>query len=310
MIARITRILLLIQLAFAAAIAAGVQRVLGPGLVASFAAGLGAVLLVRLAITANNFLLGWRYRSETPLQYRLDVAKACRLFFGEYLATMTASSWTMPFRCFRHRGAANPTSLPVLLIHGYACNSGYWRPLSKTLTDACINHDAVDLEPVLGSIDDYVTIIHRAVENICSNAGSGRMIIVAHSMGGLAARAYMRDYGVHRLAAVITLGTPHHGTALAHYGIGTNTAQMRRTLIEEEELSSDWIRRLSASETAETRSRIVSVYSHHDNIVAPQTSSHLEGAVNVEYAGIGHVALPSHPAIQARVIDEIRKASS
>jgi hypothetical protein len=52
----------------------------------------------------------------------------------------------------------------------------------------------------------------------------------------------------------------------------------------------------------------VSIYSHHDNIIAPQTSSRLPGATNIELCGIGHVALAPHPAVQARVIDEIRRA--
>jgi len=71
-----------------------------------------------------------------------------------------------------------------------------------------------------------------------------------------------------------------------------------------------WLRKLDSGENATTRARIVSIYSHHDNIVAPQTSSHLDGARNIEYQGIGHVALALHPLIHARVLAEIRNASA
>jgi triacylglycerol lipase len=310
MIARITRILLLLQLAVAAAIAAGAIRVLGVHAMGGAAIGIGFVLLLRLAITANNFSLAWRFRSVTPKDHVIGLSQSRKLFFGEYLATMTASSWSMPFRRFSKRIAQHPKTLPVLLIHGYGCNSGYWRPMSKALTEAGISHHAIDLEPVMGSIDDYAPMIRRAVEDICRGSGYDRIIVVAHSMGGLATRAYIRKYGIDRIATAITLGTPHHGTALAHYGIGVNSAQMRWALVDEEELASEWLQQLAETESAAVRARFVSLYSHHDNIIAPQTSSQLPGANNVAFHGIGHVALASHPAIQARVIEEIRRIAN
>jgi hypothetical protein len=39
------------------------------------------------------------------------------------------------------------------------------------------------------------------------------------------------------------------------------------------------------------RALITSIYTHHDNIVAPQTSSVLPGARNIAFGGVGHVAL-------------------
>jgi hypothetical protein len=66
---------------------------------------------------------------------------------------------------------------------------------------------------------------------------------------------------------------------------------------------------LAASEDAQTRALFVSIYSHQDNIVAPQTSSHLPGATNIELHGIGHVALALDAKVQSLVVAEIRKAS-
>jgi pimeloyl-ACP methyl ester carboxylesterase len=37
---------------------------------------------------------------------------------------------------------------PVLLLHGYGCNSGYWAHLAPRLDAARISHASVDLEPV------------------------------------------------------------------------------------------------------------------------------------------------------------------
>lgn len=307
MIVRITRILLLLQLIIVLAMAALAEMVFRvPSHAYALLSGAAIVLLLRLMITANNFSLAWHYRSETPRQYRVRPWQACKLFWGEFKATMTASSWTMPFCTFFRRIAADPATPPVLLIHGYGCNSGYWHAMSKALIQANITHYAIDLEPVIGGIDEYVPMIHEAVERICRETGDSKIAIVAHSMGGLATRAYLRDHGSSRIAKVITLGTPHHGTGLAHFGIGLNTRQMLWTVGEQEGLPSEWLRKLTASEDKAVYRLIVSIYSHHDNIVSPQTSSHLNGARNIEFHGIGHVALASHALVQAQVIREIR----
>lgn len=307
MVVRITRLLLLFQMLAAVAFAAAAMQFFHVD--NAFLAGLlgiGLVVIARLGITANNFFLAWRYRSETPMHHRIAFWQGLRLFLGEFLSTMTASSWTMPFRTFSKRASPHPRGLPVLLVHGYGCNSGYWHSMSKALQKAHITHHAIDLEPVIGGIDEYAPLIHRAIEQLCRETGCEKVVVVAHSMGGLASRAYLRDHGSRRIAKLITLGTPHHGTGLAHFGVGLNTHQMRWTATEQEGLASEWLRTLKAGERPELYRLIVSIYSHHDNIISPQTSSHLEGAKNIELNGIGHVALGYDPEVQALVIREVR----
>jgi triacylglycerol lipase len=310
MIARITRLLILIQAACALGLSAlAVKFALLENSWHALWLGLLAVLIFRLAITCNNFLMARRYRSELPSGMRLGWSQAWRLFFGEFLATMWSSSWSMPFRRFGRHVAIDPTALPVLLVHGYGCNSGYWRSMSKALRRASITHYAIDMEPVLGTIDAYALLIHRAIESICAETGKDKVVIVAHSMGGLAARAYLRDHGSTHVARIITLGTPHHGTALANFSIGANGQQMRWHQESGNEVSSSWLQALKQTEDIAKRALFVSIYSHHDNIIAPQRSSHLPNAKNIELHGIGHVALALHPRVQEIVIDEIRLAS-
>lgn len=309
MIAWLTRLLLLAQAAVAAGIALLLTRKLGfePGLLPALL-GIATVITVRLLIVANNFVLAYRYRSPLPSESALNWKQRLRLYFGEARATLTASSWNMPFRRFHHCPAVQPRGLPVLLIHGYGCNSGYWRPMSRILREAGVTHRALDMEPVFGSIDEYAAHIHEEIEALCQATGSAQVIIVAHSMGGLATRAYLRDFGPARLARVITLGTPHHGTALAQFGVGINTQEMVWMASEQEGSSSAWLRRLAGSESADTYRLFVSIYTHHDNIVSPQTSSHLPGARNIAVHGIGHVALVPAPQVQELVVREVLEA--
>lgn len=310
MIAKLLKILIAIQIAIAGGfflLAIKFLHMENLGLALAF--GFALVLSFRLLITGHNFFLAWRFHSETPEKYYLSPAQKVRLFFGEFYATMTSSSWTM-IQPFDRRMVAHSVDLPVLLIHGYACNSGYWKKMSDVLARECINHHAIDLEPVFGGIDDFVPLVERAIEALCLETASEKVIVLAHSMGGLVARAYLRKHGGARIAKVITLGTPHNGTGLAQSGPGVNSMQMRWTGSAKDGQSSAWLQQLAASETPATRALFASIYSHHDNIVSPQASSELAGATNIAFHGIGHVELALHPLILRSAVDEIHRASA
>ena len=300
MIARALRWLMLLQLLAMFGVAwlllqAGVQQ---PAVALLLA--LAALLAVRLLIVARNFWHSRRF-GGAPAPHGVAAAGAARLFLGEFGANLRTSSWGM----LRPRLSAVPSpgegSLPVLLIHGYVCNRGFWAPLSRRLAQAGIVHGAVDLEPVGAGIDEFVPLVARAVDELLAHTGARQVIIVAHSMGGLVARAFLRQHGVQQVARVITLGTPHHGTALANLAVGRNARQMSRPGGEPH----GWLAQLDADETPATRALFTSIWSHHDNIVAPQASSHLPGATNIALGGIGHVALAADPRVMRQVLSEI-----
>jgi triacylglycerol esterase/lipase EstA (alpha/beta hydrolase family) len=296
------RLVLLVQALIACAIAAGAARA-GAGPWQAVAIGVMSVVLVRLAINMNNFVMSRRVASPTPPQYQLGPAAAVRMLGEEFGASMLVSSWHMPRARPHTRIHPDCPTPPVLLLHGYGCNSGYWAHLTARLDAAGISHATLDLEPLTGDIDGFADAIEEGATRLLRAAGAQQVIIVGHSMGGLAARAWLRRHGSARAARVITLGTPHHGTCLAAFGIGVNAAQMRRAGVDGPVCT--WLSELAAHEEAATRARITSIYTHHDNIVAPQTSGHLEGARNLELGGVGHVALGRNRRVLALVMDEI-----
>ncbi|MET0266574.1 MAG: alpha/beta fold hydrolase [Duganella sp.] len=305
MIKRLLICLLVIQAGAALAIAAAVYHLFAsvlpaaPAWAVAVVLGLSAVLLVRMLISANNFFLSWRSRSAAPAIHALTPLRALRLFLHEFGASLRTSSYDM-LRPLGWQVSTQQRGLPVLLIHGYGCNSGYWHPMSRHLRAAGISHYGIDLEPPGADIDAFAPQVHAAIERLCAATGSKQVIILAHSMGGLVARAYLRRHGRAHIARVITLGTPHHGTALANFGPGSNAAQMR--------CGSSWLGALGENATNEANLQRVlfcSIYSVHDNIIAPQNSSELPGARNLVFGAIGHVALGSHPDIVRCALEEI-----
>jgi triacylglycerol esterase/lipase EstA (alpha/beta hydrolase family) len=264
--------------------------------------GVGSVALVRLLINMNNFAMAACFASATPGAFRLGARARLRLLAEEFGASMLVTSWLIPRAGAATRIYPDSRHPPVLLLHGYGCNSGYWSRLTPLLDAARISHATVDLEPVAGDIDGYVPAVEQAVQALREATGARQVAIVAHSMGGLVARAWMREHGTSALARLITLGTPHHGTALARFGLGQNAAQMRT--------GSAWLQRLAAGESGEARALVTSLYTHHDNIVSPRESGSLPGARNLEFGGVGHVALGSNPRVLAAVMKELGALAS
>ncbi|CAG9165349.1 hypothetical protein LMG23992_00448 [Cupriavidus laharis] len=236
----------------------------------------------------------WLASGRQPLQ----LADAIRCFANEYIAVFRMFNWLQPF-CSHRRYVQPSDSLParqtptVLLVHGYACNHAVWLDLQPALAAAGYHCEAIDMEPVLGDIDDYADALLQHIEQIRARTGRAPLL-VCHSMGGLAARAALSRRARDLCAGVVTLGTPHHGCAVARFGAGRNAWQMR--------CGSPWLKALADAEAPALRARVVSIFSWHDSIAGPPCTSWLDGARHMPLAGIGHVSLLRDPRAVAAVV--------
>jgi triacylglycerol lipase len=180
----------------------------------------------------------------------------------------------------------------VLLLHGYFCNRGLWRTQMQRLRAMGTPHMAITLEPAFGSISSYAPAVRSAVERLHAATGMAP-VVVGHSMGGLAARAYVAAYGSDRISRIITVGTPHHGTFQAMAGLGENTQEMR--------LNSAWQASNAAQLSEAARSKFICFYSNGDNIVSPFKSATLEGADNRFVESSGHLHLAFTPEFRTEL---------
>ncbi|MET9928140.1 MULTISPECIES: alpha/beta fold hydrolase [unclassified Streptomyces] len=188
---------------------------------------------------------------------------------------------------------------PVVLLHGFIDNRSVFVLLRRALARNGRRHLAsLNYSPLTRDLRTAAELLGRHVEEICARTGQREVDIVGHSLGGLIARYYVQRLGGdHRVRTLVTLGTPHGGTAVAPgAGLHPLVRQMRSgsPLIEE-------LRRPAPG----CRTRFVSFWSELDQMMVPVGTACVDhpdlDAVNVRVTGIGHLALPVHPAVAAAV---------
>jgi triacylglycerol lipase len=253
------------------------------------------LMLPHAPVLAFEFLLLARFSDPRPASTP-SLSMLIRAWFGEVLSDVLIFGWRQPWR-----SNAEPDHLPasaagqrgLVLIHGFVCNRGLWTPWLKRLRARGSTFVAVNLEPVFGDIEDYVPLIEAAVARVEAATGVPPLI-VAHSMGGLAVRAWLRAHQSDaRCAGVVTIGTPHRGTWLARFSMTRNGYQMRQ--------DGDWLRALRNDEPIARYRSFTCFYGHCDNIVFPAATAMLPGADNRHIDGTAHV----HLITRAQVWDEV-----
>jgi triacylglycerol lipase len=260
--------------------------------------GVAVFLAVRLCLVLATFGLMLRGASPVPEKLRIGPLQALRMVFEEYAALVVLFTVIQPFEKFwlgpDRLGHCATRPLPLLLIHGYQCNRGFWFWLRSKLEAAGWTVATHSLEPVFADIDAYAAGIARRIDEVLAATGAPQVILVGHSMGGLACRAYLRRHGTEKVARLITLGSPHHGTLLAPMGLGPNARQMRT--------DSPWLKAL----VAPLPPAAVSIYSCHDNYVFPQQAgSTLEGAANVAIGGVSHLGMAFSPQVLGKLLEAL-----
>lgn len=84
---------------------------------------------------------------------------------------------------------------------------------------------AVTFADPTGSNVEHAGEIARAVGFLRRRTGAERVDIIAHSMGGLATRVYLRD-NPGAVRRVVFLATPHRGTFSAYFAFGEGRGEM------------------------------------------------------------------------------------
>ncbi len=293
MIARV----LLIALGLVAGTGAGVAYLVGASWGAIVGWGLGAVVAFLAAIVCVTYAVARIGLRDIPAEFRVGPAAVSLAVLREFLAHIVVFSVLAPFEGFWTRRRAQPQSAsakpPVLLVHGYFLNAAAWWWFARLLTDEGYRVFTATIEPALGSIDAMAESLANRIESVCASTNSGKVHLVAHSMGGLVCRAYLRAHGPGRVARLITVATPHQGTVLARLGIGRCARQMAP--------GSAWLAALAGQETGMAHAPTVALFTYYDNYITPPESGTLAWARNEVLPAVGHVEMYFSRRVAAQV---------
>ncbi|MGQ4415542.1 esterase/lipase family protein [Streptomyces sp. SAS_269] len=184
---------------------------------------------------------------------------------------------------------------PVVLLHGFIDNRSVFVLLRRSLARSGRQRvESLNYSPLTCDIRIAAELLGRHVEEICERTGSTQVDIVGHSLGGLIARYYTQCLGGDiRVRTLVTLGTPHSGTRAVPLASAHPIVRQMRP-------GSEVIEELTRPAPG-CRTRFVSFWSDLDSVMDPLESACIDHpdleVRNVRVTGIGHLALPVHPAV-------------
>ncbi|WP_456923037.1 esterase/lipase family protein [Geodermatophilus sp. SYSU D00705] len=196
--------------------------------------------------------------------------------------------------------AADPLAarIPVVLVHGLVDNHSIFAVMRRSLRRRGFAHVCSwNYSPLLTDVARGARALGNHLDHLCEQTGHERVHVVGHSLGGLIARYHVqRQGGDRRVESLVTLGTPHQGSLLAHLVPTPLVRQLRPGSPVLQEL---------AEPAPGVRTPVTAIYSDLDQVVLPTQAGRCDHpdlmARNVLVRGIGHMSLPFHRG----VVDEV-----
>jgi len=176
--------------------------------------------------------------------------------------------------------------VPVLLVPGWLDSERDLAALRIRLMAAGWDETgvvAMTFRDPTGSNRDHAEEISTAVDALRRKTGASRVDIVAHSMGGLATRLYLRETSGAAVRRVVFIATPHRGTYMAYLAFGEGRGEMQP--------ESEFLQALNDGPSVPAGIEAMTIRSRLDAVILPQESAVLPDAENRE------VCCPTHEGL-------------
>jgi len=200
-------------------------------------------------------------------------------------------------------GDVEAAGTPIIMVHGVIDNHSIFTVLRRGLSRRGFGRViSLNYSPLTDDVRRVARRLEMLVESVCRETGYERVHIVGHSMGGLIARYYVQRLGGDsRVHTLVTLGSPHNGSAYAKYVPHTLARQLRP--------NSELLCELQEPAVG-CRTRMIAIWSDLDQVIVPQRNARIVhpdlSSRNVFVRGVGHMSLP----VDGRVVHEICTALS
>jgi triacylglycerol lipase len=113
-----------------------------------------------------------------------------------------------------------PVQAPVVLMHGFGVGASFRR--GGHLHEEALHLRSQGVKAIAPNVAPYNTVRSRTatwnnrLSHVLEQTNADRLLLIAHSMGGLDARYLISKMGWHDVVDVlVTVATPHHGSAVA-----------------------------------------------------------------------------------------------
>jgi triacylglycerol lipase len=191
---------------------------------------------------------------------------------------------------------------PILFVHGYGGSASNWNTMiGRFEKDGWTKSQlsAYSYNTSQSNVTTAEKVVKAEVEKLLKATKATKVDIVAHSMGSLNSRWYIKFLGGEsNVDEWVSLGGPNHGTDFANFCFSASCVEMR--------IGSKFLGELNAGDETPGAVNYGTWWSPCDSIINPDSSVALSGATNTETACVSHLNLPQDETIYTEVRDFVK----
>lgn len=191
---------------------------------------------------------------------------------------------------------------PILFVHGWSESASAWNTMVANFEKDGYAKSELVAYSYNTSNSNKVSAekeVKVRVENLLKSTGAAKVDIIAHSMGSLNSRWYIKFLGGEsKVDDWVSLGGPNHGTDFANFCFSTACTEMR--------VGSKFLAELNAGDETPGAVNYGTWWSPCDEIINPDSSVALSGATNTKTACISHAALRTDATVYSQVREFVK----
>jgi triacylglycerol lipase len=192
---------------------------------------------------------------------------------------------------------------PILFVHGWSGSASNWNTMIGRFEKdgyAKSQLSAYSYNTSQSNKVDAEKEVKSHVESLEKATGASKVDIIAHSMGSLNTRWYIKfvSGGEANVDDWVSLGGPNHGTETANLCFSTACTEMR--------IGSTFLKELNAGDETPGTVNYGTWWSPCDEFINPDSSVPLTGATNTETACISHLSLLTDETVYKQVREFVK----